>query len=157
MWPRLRMGIREGSLKRDHGRWSCEVILEWDRENEWQLNNQVQLADQPGRIQLAKSTVGEALEAINWKELTDMEQRSSIEMVRFVHGMAVHCCCWATKLCPTLCNPMGCSPPGCSVHGTSQARILGWFAIFCSRGSSWSRKASNHQATREAPTVPYLG
>ena len=41
--------------------------------------------------------------------------------------------------CPTLCNPMDCcSPPGSSVHGTSQARILGWVAIPYSR-SSWPR------------------
>ena len=31
-----------------------------------------------------------------------------------------------TKLCPTLCKPMGCSPPGYSVHGF-QARIQGDF------------------------------
>ena len=36
----------------------------------------------------------------------------------------------------TLCNPMNCSPPGSSVHRISQARILEWFAIFSSRGSS---------------------
>ena len=31
---------------------------------------------------------------------------------------------------------MDCSPPGCSVHGILQARILEWFAIPFSRGSS---------------------
>ena len=36
--------------------------------------------------------------------------------------------------CPTLCNPMHCSPPGSSVHGTPQARILGWVAMPSSRG-----------------------
>ena len=34
---------------------------------------------------------------------------------------------------------MNCSPPGSSVHGISQARILTWVAISCSRGSSWPR------------------
>ena len=36
----------------------------------------------------------------------------------------------------TLCNPMDCCPPGSSVHGIFQARILEWFAISFSRGSS---------------------
>ena len=31
------------------------------------------------------------------------------------------------------------SLPGSSVHGTSEARILEWVAISCSRGSSWLR------------------
>ena len=52
-----------------------------------------------------------------------------------------------TKLCPTLCDPMGCSPPGSSVHGISQARILGWVAISFSRGSSWPK---------DGTLVPYL-
>ena len=30
---------------------------------------------------------------------------------------------------PILCDPMDCSLPGSSVHGTSQARILEWFAM----------------------------
>ena len=38
--------------------------------------------------------------------------------------------------CLTLCDPMDCSPPGSSVHGISQARILEWFVIPFSRGSS---------------------
>ena len=40
---------------------------------------------------------------------------------------------------PTLCDPMDCNPPGSSVHGISQARILEWFAISSSRGSSQLR------------------
>ena len=36
-------------------------------------------------------------------------------------------------------NPMDWSPPGPSVHGISQARILEWVAVSCSRGSSWPR------------------
>ena len=37
------------------------------------------------------------------------------------------------------CDPRDCTPPGSSVHGTSQARILGWIAISWSRGSSQPR------------------
>ena len=44
-----------------------------------------------------------------------------------------------TQLCPTLCEPMDCSPPGSSVSGIFQTRILEWFAISSSRGSSWPR------------------
>ena len=38
--------------------------------------------------------------------------------------------------CPTLSIPMDCSLPGSSVYGIFQARILEWFAISFSRGSS---------------------
>ena len=41
--------------------------------------------------------------------------------------------------CPTLCDPMDYSPAGSSVHGISQAGILEWVAISCSRGSSQPR------------------
>ena len=41
--------------------------------------------------------------------------------------------------CLTLCNPTDCSQSGSSAHGISQARILGWVAIFFSKGSSWPR------------------
>ena len=41
--------------------------------------------------------------------------------------------------CPTLCNPIDCSPPGSSVYRIFQARILGWVAIYSSRGSSQPR------------------
>ena len=37
------------------------------------------------------------------------------------------------------CDIMDCNPPGSSVHGISQARILEWFAISYSKGSSKSR------------------
>ena len=49
--------------------------------------------------------------------------------------MAVLC----AQSCLTLCDPMDCSPPASSVHGILQARILEWFAISFSRGSSWPR------------------
>ena len=41
--------------------------------------------------------------------------------------------------CLTLCDPMNCSPPGSSAHGILQARILEWFALLSSRGSSQPR------------------
>ena len=46
----------------------------------------------------------------------------------------VCCCCLVVKSCPTLLWPH--EPPGFSVHGISQARILEWFAVSFSRGSS---------------------
>ena len=55
---------------------------------------------------------------------------------------------------------MNCGSPGSSVHGISQARILGWFAISFPRGSflprGWAcvfcigRQSLYHLATREA-------
>ena len=44
-----------------------------------------------------------------------------------------------TQSCPTLCDPMDCSASGSSVHGILQAKILEWFAILFSRGSSWPK------------------
>ena len=41
-----------------------------------------------------------------------------------------------SRLCPTLCDPMGCGLPGSSVQGILQAGILEWVAISSSRGSS---------------------
>ena len=41
-----------------------------------------------------------------------------------------------TQLSPTLCEPMDCSPPSSSVCGILQARILEWFAMPSSAGSS---------------------
>ena len=37
-----------------------------------------------------------------------------------------------SQSCPTLCNSIDCHLPGSSVHGTLQARILEWVAIFSS-------------------------
>lgn len=44
--------------------------------------------------------------------------------------------CIATRSCLILWDPMDCSIPGSSVHGISQVRILEWFAISSSKGSS---------------------
>ena len=49
--------------------------------------------------------------------------------------------------CPTLCDPMDCSLPGFSMHGIFQARILEWFAISFSRGSSWPRNRTRVSCT----------
>ena len=43
------------------------------------------------------------------------------------------------KLCLTLCDSMGYSQPISSVNGIFQARILEWFAMLSSKGSSWPR------------------
>ena len=48
-------------------------------------------------------------------------------------------CLMLSQWCPTPYDPMHCSPSGSSVRGISQARILEWVAVFCSRGSSWPR------------------
>ena len=44
-----------------------------------------------------------------------------------------------TQSCLTLCDSMHCSLPGSSVHGIFQAKILEWFAVSFSRGSSGPR------------------
>ena len=44
-----------------------------------------------------------------------------------------------SKLCLTLFDHINCSPISSSVHGIFQARILEWFAISFSRGSSQAR------------------
>ena len=71
-----------------------------------------------------------------------------------------------TKLCLPLCNPMDCSTPGSSVHGILQARIVGWVAIFFSRGSSQVRNWTHvshirrwilyHRVTREVHPCQYF-
>ena len=47
--------------------------------------------------------------------------------------------CTYTQSRPTLCYSMDCSPPGFSVREFSQARILEWVTISCSRRSSLPR------------------
>ena len=49
------------------------------------------------------------------------------------------CTCVPVQSCLTLCDPMDCSPPDSSVHGISQARMLEWFTMPSSRGSSQPR------------------
>ena len=57
------------------------------------------------------------------------------------------CCCLGTKSCLTLCDPMHGSPPGSPDHGISQARLLEWVAISCSKGSSWPRDLTHISCT----------
>ena len=45
------------------------------------------------------------------------------------------CCCLVTKSCQFFCDLVDCSLPGFSIHGTSQARIPEWVAVFFSRRS----------------------
>ena len=49
--------------------------------------------------------------------------------------------------CLTLCNPMDCSLPGSFVYGFPQARILEWFAMPSSRGSSQPRDQTQISCT----------
>ena len=52
--------------------------------------------------------------------------------------------------CPTLWDPVHCSLSGSSVHGIFQARMLDWFAISFSRGSSQpTTMRSPYTTTRE--------
>ena len=51
-------------------------------------------------------------------------------------SIVAYCCCLVAKLCPTLRDPMDCSPPPSPVCRIFQARILEWFVISFSRGSS---------------------
>ena len=46
------------------------------------------------------------------------------------------CCCFVTKSCLALWDPMDCGPPGFSVHVISQARVLARVVISSSKGSS---------------------
>ena len=56
----------------------------------------------------------------------------------FLWDASVVFCCLVSRVW-LFCNPMDCSPPGSSLHGVLQARILEWFAMPCSRGSSQPR------------------
>ena len=80
------------------------------------------------------------------------------------HSLLLLCCCWlVAQSCPTLCDPLDCSLPGSSIHGISQGRILGWFAVSFSRRSSQPRDQAHtsclgrwvlyHWAAREAHSV----
>ena len=52
--------------------------------------------------------------------------------------------------CPTVCGPMGGNLPGSSIHRIFHARILEWFTISSSRGSSQPRDRTQvcHTADR---------
>ena len=52
---------------------------------------------------------------------------------------SVHVCVLSRFSRVRLCDPRDCSPTGFCVHGALQARILEWFAIPFSKGSSLPR------------------
>ena len=65
----------------------------------------------------------------------------------FIHFMNTSVGVQLLNCCLTLCDPLDCSPPGSSVHGVLQARILGWFTIPFSRGSSQPRDLTHISCT----------
>ena len=69
-------------------------------------------------------------------------------MVIAVCGFAKLCAvCLVAKLCLTFYDLTDCSVPGSFVHGVLQARILGWVAIYFSRGSSRPRDQNKSLAS----------
>ena len=79
--------------------------------------------------------------------MSNSSQPHGLQPTRLLHpwdfpgkspGVGCHCLLQCRKVkserevaqsCLTLRDPMDCSPPGSSVHGTFQARLLGWGAI----------------------------
>ena len=55
--------------------------------------------------------------------------------------------------CLTLCEPMDCSSSGSSVHGIRQTRMLEWFAMPSSRGTS-PTQGSNPVSCLQADSLP---
>ena len=91
-------------------------------------------------------------------EKIDFKIKSEIDKERY--------CCFCnlvTKSCLTLYHPMYCSLPGSSVYAITQAKILGWVASFCSRGSSWPKDQTcisffgRWFFTIEPPGMPKVG
>ena len=56
--------------------------------------------------------------------------------------------------CLTFCDPIGCSLPGSSIHGILQARILEWFAMPSSRGSSQPKDWTWVSSALQADSLP---
>ena len=66
--------------------------------------------------------------------------------------------CLVAKSCLTLLWPHGlCSLPGSPIHGISQARILEWFAISFSRGSSQPRDPTRVSCLVDCLPLIHLG
>ena len=61
------------------------------------------------------------------------------KMHRGHYVSSVHVCVLSRFSRVRLCDPRDCSPTGFCVHGALQARILEWFAIPFSKGSSLPR------------------
>ena len=51
----------------------------------------------------------------------------------FLFKLFILYCCWVSRSCLTLWDPMDCHPPGSSVYGVLPARILEWVAISFSK------------------------
>ena len=75
-------------------------------------------------------------QGISWKGQKKSLLKQSLTV--FVSWSTSPPCCTYPRAI-ALCNVMDCSPPGSSIHGISQARILQWVTVSCSRGSSWPR------------------
>ena len=82
---------------------------------------------------------GIATQPADWEDGRQEFQRTFFPRVRvqasFIRKLKV----LVAPSYPIVCHPMDCSPPACSVHRILQARILEWFAIPFSRGSSQPR------------------
>ena len=75
------------------------------------------------------------LEKMAWvKELLSVDLPKAFSDKGYKYSLKVKVS--VTQSCLTLCDPKDCSPLGSSVHGILQTRILEWFAIPFSRGSS---------------------
>ena len=96
-------------------------------------------AEEPGGLQSMGSQSQTRL-----KRLSSSSSGFTHRITFHIHNnpLCKHACVSKSLQCPkcsTLCNPMDCSPPSSSVHGIFQARILEWFAMPPSRGSSQPR------------------
>ena len=93
------------------------------------------------------TTPGREGEALVSHPSSEPSETSSLWVRQVIQGSVCVCVCVCVcartcaiaQSCMTLHHPMYCSPPGSPIHGTSQARILEWFAISSSRGSSQPR------------------
>ena len=75
-----------------------------------------------------------------WNEiLADISRGKKKPQLSAISGLLMWMCAKLLQSCRILCASMDWSPPGSSVHGTSQARVLEWVVLACSRGSSRPR------------------
>ena len=74
----------------------------------------------------------------NYSLISEFPNRNSMREVlkARAHGVFSYQFSSVAQSCLMLCDPMEYSLPGALHHGISQARILEWVAISCSRGSS---------------------
>ena len=74
-----------------------------------------------------------------WNYPSWVTEHTRTSWVKMILNREIGMCIKLPQSCLTLCNPMDDSPPGFSVHWILQARILEWFAMSSSRGSSRPR------------------